>query len=198
MKKIIAMLLVAVMALGMAACTSAGDNGESKQETTTAPQEEAPASALEVLEKVWALYEDDQKFFAMGGYAVDAEGIPSSVDGAPGAVEDADFMTYSLLVPEAEQAGVTEAASLMHAMNANTFTCGAYKVADVDGFTAAMQTAIQSNQWMCGFPETLLIANVGGFVVVAFGNGEVMSCFQTNLTAAYAGAQILVNEAITG
>lgn len=195
MKKIIAMLLVAVMALGMAACGSTAN--EDTTPSTTGTKVEAPASALEVLENTWAKYAEDQKFFAMGGFALDEEEVPVTVEGAPGAVEDMSYL-YNLLVPEAEQAGVTEAASLMHAMNANTFTAAAYKVANAESFATAMQTAVQGNHWMCGFPEKLLIANVGGVVVVAYGNGELMGIFQNHLTAAYAGAEILVNEAIEG
>ena len=194
MKKIIALLLVAVMALGMVACTGAGTNNE---DNTTGAKVESPASALEVLEKTWALYDEEtEKFFAMGGYALDEEEIPVTVDGAPGVVSDNDYLVYSLLVPETEAANVTEAASLVHAMNANTFTAGAYKVSDVTAFSAAMREAIQNNQWMCGFPEKLLIADIGGVVVVAFGNGEVMGVFQGHLTTAYTGAHILVDEAI--
>ena len=189
MKKIIAMLLACVMALGLVACGGAADSKE-----TTGAQVETPASALEVLENIWALYGEDEKFFAMGGFKLDEEEIPVSVDGAPGKVEDNDYLNYTLLVP-AEQT-VTEAASLMHAMNANTFTGAAYMVSDVEAFATAMQNAVQNNQWMCGFPEQLLIANVGGVVVVAFGNGEIMTTFQGHLETAYAGAEILVNEAI--
>ena len=189
MKKITALLLVLVMALSLAACNGTANTPANTTEATVA----GPASALEVLETIWALYTDDNKFFAMGG---DYE---APVDGAPGAVNLAvkDFLTYSLLVPEAELAGVTEAASLMHAMNANSFTCGAYKVADVAAFAAAMETAVMGNQWMCGFPETLVIASFGGgYVLVAFGVNDAMNPFLTNLQAAYPAAELLVNKPI--
>lgn len=189
MKKIIALLLACFMVMGMAACGTAADSKE-----TTGAKVETPASALEVLENIWAKYADEEKIPAMGGFKLDAEGIPVTVEGAPGAVEDKDYLATSLLVP-AEQT-ITEAASLVHAMNANTFTGAAYKVEDVQAFATAMQSAVQNNQWICGFPEQLLIANVGGVVVVAFGKGEVMTTFQTHLTEAYAGAEVLVSEAI--
>ena len=188
MKKFTAMLLVLVMALSLAAC----NGGNTTPETTTEPVVAGPASALEVLQNIWALYADDQKFFAMGG------DFNNPVDGAPGAVDVTvvDFLTYNLLIPEAEQANVTEAASLIHAMNANTFTCGAYKVADVAAFAEAMKEAILNNQWMCGFPERLLVVNVGGVVVVAFGVNDAMTPFQTHLAEAYAGAETLIDEPI--
>ena len=187
MKKITALLLVLVMALSLAACNT------NTPATTTEPTVAGPASALEVLENIWAQYAEDDKFFAMGG---DYE---APVDNAPGAVNlaVADFLTYSLLIPEAELAGVTEAASLMHAMNANTFTCGAYKVADVAAFAAAMETAVMGNQWMCGFPETLIVASFGGnYVLVAFGINDAIDPFLANLQAAYPAAELLVNKPI--
>ena len=191
MKKITAMLLVLVMALSLAACNTTPNNPE----TTTEPTVAGPASALEVLQNIWGLYTDENKFFAMGG------DFNAPVDGAPGAVDltNADFLTYNLLVPAAEQANVTEAASLIHGMNANSFTCGAYKVADPAAFATAMQTAIQGNMWMCGFPETLVVASFGGgYVLVAFGVNDAMTPFLTNLQTAYPAAELLVNEPIAG
>jgi len=217
MKNIIALLLVAVMALGMAACgnttpaettttpaettvdTTPVETTEGTEDTTPVETTEgvtaAENAASKVLNAVWALYTDDTKFFAMGG------DYNAPVDGAAGVVDvaTADFLTGSLIVPEAETANIAEAASLLHAMNANTFTGAAYVLtegADEAAFVNAMKTAIQGNQWMCGFPETLLVAKADGVIVVAFGNGEVMNTFNTNLTAAYAEAEILVNEAI--
>ena len=59
-----------------------------------------------------------------------------------------------------------------------------------------MKTAIQGNQWMCGFPEKLLTAKVtDDYVVVAFGNGEIVETFKGKLAAQYDFAVIEV-EAI--
>lgn len=207
MKKILSVLLVLVMVLSFAACTPAGnentgdtnENTGSTNESSTneslADDAVVPASALEVLENIWALYGENDKFFAMGG---DYNNI---VENAPGAVDvsTADFLTGNLIVPETETANITDAASLMHSMNANTFTGAAYCVSDVNAFATAMQSAIQGNQWICGFPEMLLIASVGGgYVVVAFGHGDAVGPFQDKLAEAYSEAEILVNEAITG
>ena len=222
MNKIIALLLVAVMALSLAACgtttpaettgttaavettvdTTPVETTEAVEDTTPVETTEGAVAAAEnaaskVLNNIWALYTEDTKFFAMGG------DYNAMVDGAAGVVDVTvtDFLNVSLIVPEAELANIAEAASLLHAMNANTFTGAAYVLAegaDEAAFVAAMQTAIQGNQWMCGFPETLLIAKCDGVIVVAFGNGEVMTVFNTNLTTAYAEAEILVNEAIGG
>ena len=213
MKKIIAFLLVAVMAMSLVACSNTGDNTTTTAATTTAPAEATGAStettgeeivielpeanaATAVLRAAWGKYADDQKFFAMGG---DYENL---VDGSAGNVPaTSEFLTGSLLVPAEQAANVAEAGSLLHAMNANTFTGAAYKLvegADETAFVTALQTAIQGNQWMCGFPETLLVVKADGILVVAFGNGEIVANFLTNLTAAYAEAEVVINEPIGG
>ena len=200
MKKIIAMLLALTMLVAFAGCnnTTAPETTEGTKapETTAAPETTeaaaVAASALEILENTWNLFGEDEKFFVMGG---DFENM---VDGAPGAVNVAgvDFLMGNLIVPEAETANVTEAASLIHGMNANTFTCAAYAVADVQAFADAMKTAIQGNHWMCGFPEKLVIAEVGGYVVVMFGHGDAVNPFLTNLQTAYPTTNVLAEEAI--
>ena len=202
MKKFIAMLLALVMVMSMAACASNNGGETTTAATTTAPQVDAPASALEILNTVWGAYADDQKFASMGGTPqVDAEGFPILNEG-PGAVEttDTDTLTYTLLIPADLQASITDAASLVHMMNANTFTCGVYRLAagtDVDAFATTMRDTVQSNQWFCGFPEQLIITVIGGeYVLVAFGNGEIMNTFNGHLTAGYPDAVSKYAEAI--
>ena len=91
---------------------------------------------------------------------------------------------------------------MIHMMNANTFTCGVMHLAegtDVAAFTAAMEQKIQTNPWMCGFPEKLIIAVIGGeYVLTAFGVNDAMNPFEGYLNAAYADAEIAYNEAIAG
>jgi len=189
MKKIIAMLLVLTMALGLVAC---GNNGGAET-TTTAPAPVA-ASALEILETVWGSYADDEKFFAMGG------DMNNMVDNAPGAysLED-EGLTATLLVPTEQIANIDEAASLVHGMMLNNFTCGAFKVADAAAFAEAMHGAISTNPWMCGMPEKMVIATIGGeYVVALFGVNDAVNPFEAKLTAAYPAAEIVYSEAITG
>ncbi len=194
MKKLFTLVLVFAMALSMAACDTAKPN-----ETTTTPvettTEPAPvvASALEILETVWAQFGDNEKFPVMGG---DYEAM---VDSAPGAVKDTGFMNGTLLVPEAELTNVSEAASLVHGMMLNNFTCGAFKVADAAAFAEAMHGAISTNPWMCGMPEKMVIATIGGeYVVALFGVNDAVNPFEAKLTAAYPAAEIVYSEAITG
>ena len=188
MKKFAAMILALTMALSMAACGS-------KAPAETVPAQEMPASALEVLETIWADYAEDEKFAVIGG------SMAAPVDNAPGSYDIADEnITYSLLIPAEQLANVTEAASMIHMMNANPFTGAVYKLADgvkAADFGAAMQSAIQGNQWMCGFPDKLLISAFGDtYVLVAFGVNDAMNPFVQHFNAVYPGFETLVDEAI--
>ena len=192
MKKILALLLAAVMVLSMAAC----GNNANTDETQATEATETAASALEILETIWAKYGEDEKFAIIGG------NMESAVDGAPGNYDMAyaENLTYNLLVPADQLASVDQAATMIHMMNANTFTCGVVHLTegtDVAAFANTMRDAVQGNQWMCGFPETLVIAAIGGeYVLVAFGINDAMTPFQTHLSEVYPDAEVLYNEAI--
>ena len=196
MKKIISLVLACVMMLSLAAC------GTKKVEETTPATTEAPAvtveSSLAVLESIWALYGEEEKFAVIGG------NMESPVDGAPGNYDMAyaENLTWNLLVPAEQLASIDEAATMIHMMNANTFTCGVVHLTegtDAAAFAQVMRDAIQGNMWMCGFPETLTVAVIGGeYVLIAFGVNDAMNPFMTHFNEAYADANILFNEAIAG
>ncbi len=187
MKKIIATILALTLVMGLAACGGAAQNNE---------KEVVPASALEILETIWGAYANEEKFFAMGG------DYTNPVDNAPGSfsLTEPETVTAMLLVPAAQQSNIDAAASLVHAMMSNNFTGAAYHVTgDAAAFADAMRTAITGNQWMCGMPEKLTIAVIGGeYVVVAFGINDIMTNFEAKLKAAYPKADMKYSEAITG
>jgi len=184
MKKIVSLMLVLTMAVAL----FAGCAAKTKVEV--------PASALEILENIWAKYGEAEKFYIMGGNAENA------VMDAPGAYDmaAAEELTYVLQVPADQLANIDGAATMMHAMNANSFTGGVMhmtKGADAKAFAAAMKDAVLNAQWMCGFPEKLVVAVVGAeYVLVAYGLNDFMTPFQTHLAAAYADAEVLYVEDI--
>ena len=181
MKKITALFLCLIMLISLCACGKPA----AKLEGVEAP--------VDILTTVWNSYAEDEKFFAMGG---DMNNI---VDNAPGAfdVADTESLAAQLVCTQEAAAMIDGAASLMHA---NTFTGAAYHVADagdLDAFAAAMKSSIESNQWMCGFPEKLVIATLGeDYAVVAFGAADIIDNFKTKLTAAYPVTVIAVEEAL--
>ncbi len=194
MKKLIALTLtfVMMMTLFVGCAGSNGNAGSGESDSNVV----VPESALEILNNIWAAYGENDKFPIMGGNpeAMNTEG-PGVWDPAY-----AEGMAASLLIPADQMASVTEAASMIHMMNANTFTCGVVHLAegtDAAAFAAAMQQAVQTNPWMCGFPEKLIIAVIGGeYVLTAFGVNDAMNPFEGYLGTAYADAEIAYNEVI--
>lgn len=197
MKKILALVLAAMMVLSMAACAPANDDNETTAGTTAA-QVAVPASALEILENIWADYAEEEKFSVIGG------NVEDYVDGAPGNYDMAyaENLTYNLLVPAEQLANIDEAASMVHGMMSNNFTSGVLHViegVEATAFADTLYAAVQNNQWMCGMPDKVIVAVIGGeYVLMAFGIGDAMTPFQTHLSVAYPDAEILYNEAIAG
>ena len=123
------------------------------------------------------------------------------MEDAPGAVSiaDADNLNYMLTLPVEDAGKIDGAASLSHMMNANTFTCGALRVKNGDDaakLAEDLRDAIQNKQWMCGFPDKLVIATLGNYVVSVYGDEELVNTFRDKLTAAYENAEIVYDEAI--
>lgn len=187
MKKTLSLILALVMALTLIACGKQ-DGGE---ETGSS----APADALTLLETVWSSYSEDEKFPAAGG------DYDHSVDGAPGAFDlsNTDNLTYMLTVPAEDASLIDDAASLMHMMNMNTFTCSALRAADAENAATLaehMRDAIAGKHWMCGFPDKLVVITLENYVVSMYGNEELINTFRDKLTAAYSDAAIAYEEAI--
>ena len=186
MKKIVSLLLVAMLAIFMVGCGS--DNNESQGQVDV-------ADAQELLQKVWDNYADDEKFAAMGG---DADNTNTEGPGKFG-VEDGNSLDVTLGFPAASAAKIDDAASLMHMMNANTFTCGAFHVVEGEDAAAVSEEIkenIKNRQWMCGFPDELVIVTVDNYVVSFFGASDLIDIFQANLQEVYPGAEVICEEPI--
>lgn len=178
--------------------------GTSAEPPTETPKPETPAEdkpaaavddALTILNAIWNTYSDEEKFPAAGG---DSE---HAVDGAPGSfdVSNADSLSYLLTFPADDASLIDSAASLVHMMNLNTFTCGAFHVADANNVARLaddLRTTIQAKHWMCGFPDKLVIVTVGQSVFSVYGNEELVNTFRDKLLASYPTATAVYDEAI--
>ena len=178
--------------------------GTSAEPPTETPKPETPAEdkpaaavddALTILNAIWNTYSDEEKFPAAGG---DSE---HAVDGAPGSfdVSNADSLSYQLTFPADDASLIDSAASLVHMMNLNTFTCGAFHVADANNVARLaddLRTTIQAKHWMCGFPDKLVIVTVGQSVFSVYGNEELVNTFRDKLLASYPTAAAVYDEAI--
>ena len=178
--------------------------GTSAEPPTETPKPETPAEdkpaaavddALTILNAIWNTYSDEEKFPAAGG---DSE---HAVDGAPGSFDtsNADSLSYLLTFPADDASLIDSAASLVHMMNLNTFTCGAFHVADANNVARLaddLRTTIQAKHWMCGFPDKLVIVTVGQSVLSVYGSEELVNTFRDKLLASYPTAAAVYDEAI--
>lgn len=223
MKKKLAIMLLTVMAVSVVACggqddTNTNDNvntedsvenntevntenneaeveSEISTENSDAGASESTSGALDLINSVWATYADDEKFAAGGG-----DSANMNFEGAGKFdVTNTEELDFNLGFPADQADKIDDAASIMHAMNANTFTSGVYHVTDaanVQTIADALKENILNRQWMCGFPEKLIIVSVDNYVVSAFGNGELIENFKNKITGVYENASLLYEEVI--
>lgn len=214
MKKLLVALLLATMSFALIGCSKTNEenmpseeivseeNTEASEEVSEEVSEEANSedavvsdnAGVEILTNVWNAFAEEEKFPAMGGdYDV-------MVDGAPGTfnVANTDNLTAMLYVPTDLAADIDEGASLFHGMNLNTFTGAALHLTDAsnaEAFTTALKENILGTQWMCGFPDTLVIFTVNDdYVVYAFGNVDAIATFKAKVAEVYGESAILVAE----
>lgn len=195
MKKILTLAIAAVLVFSLVSCAK-----KDKEDVTTGTsaadvQNNGLKSALEILETVWKKYSADDKFAAMGGSEKNMK------EDAPGKFDlgDAEALDFELGFPKAEVGKLDDAASLLHMLNQNTFTCGVYHVknsADVEALAAKIKDNILARNWMCGFPEKLVIMTVGDYIVSVFGAAELISTFTAKLTASYGSVRQLFDVPI--
>lgn len=214
MKKLLVTLSALTLVLSFAACgkqdvppvttddttvssaDTTTDTTEATTEATTAPEtpDAGTNAALEVLNKIWDAYPADNKFSSFGG------DMESAVMDAPGAVTlDAATLDRSLGFPQDSIDKISAGASLIHMLNTNAFTCGAYRVKDGEDtavLAEAIRANIQARHWMCGYPETLRILTVGDTMISMFGNSDLIDAFVEAAQSVYTDLEIVVNEPI--
>ena len=186
MKKIVSLVLAALLVLSLAACGDKNNAGDGDKPAK-------PTSALNILETVWNTYGEDEKFAVAGGDFSEA----NAREDAPGVFDLKDRALVDSKLGLPETAAVDEAASLVHMMNANTFTAGAFHIAnapDVDAVVSDLKDNIMNRQWMCGFPDKLVILTMGDFVVSCFGAEELVDQFRDTLTTVYGEASVVCDE----
>ena len=186
MKKLLALLLAAVMTVSVVAC------GSKSNEEANAPE---IADALEILTTVWGTYEESEMFPVGGGDSANLnfEG-PAKFDVA--AVEE---LEASLGVPADLAGQIDDAASMMHAMMANNFTAGVFHLTDastMEDFTATMKETLLAKHWLCGMPEQVMIITVGDYVISVYGLADLLETFEAKVTAAYETATVVCEESL--
>ena len=178
MKKMITFILGAAMAISLVGCS--GNNGSSNHGGSGDGSTSSYSSAVEVLETVYGVYSEDQKFPIGGG---DSEHMTTD---APGAfdVSKTEELTSTLSLPESETTHIDDAASMIHMMSA-------------DEFADALKEGILAKQWICGMPDTLVVINVDGqYVIAAYGADDLVETFKDNALSALDGAEAIIDTPV--
>ena len=181
MKKIISVILAAVMLFALAGCGAEG-------------LPEVDKTALEVLTEIWDGMPEDQHFMSFGG------DYDAAVENAPGphAIGDGSDLENGIGYPAANISMIDEAASMRHMLNANTFTCGAYHLtedADIDEVCKGIRDSLMNRAYMCGWPETLYVIKIGSRLVVnVFGANDLVTAFKDKAVEIYGDAAVVAIE----
>ena len=194
MKKLLTLFLALTMVLSLAAC-GGKTNSASPSDLPTEPAAPVAADALELMQAVWALYGENEKFPIIGGDLQHAsEDGPDSYS-----VEDSDMLDADFALPASAADKVDDAASLRHMMNANTFTGVAFHIksaADALNVANALEESVQNREWLCGFPDRLVIILVSDYVISAFGNEDLVGSFRAKALAAWETATVAYDEPV--
>ena len=166
-KSIMSIIMSVIMVLGLTGCQT------SKGTSVADDVDKAYPDAVSVLEEGWN--QIPEQFPASGG------SFENAVDNAPGKVDitNTDALTYTFLVPEEVQTDITDAATIMHMMNANTFTAVALHLNEMSTEDAAtkIKEGFLANQFMCVFPDKIKIVSMGNYVVYAYGKTDNVDNF---------------------
>ena len=186
MKKTLSILLAALLMFSLIACSNSG--GESGKESL---------EPVDVLKTVWSKFTDDEKFEITGGDSSEAN--MKTNEAGIFDVSKAEELDSTLGYPEKSVDKIDAAASIIHMLNANTFTCGAYRVKnadDVEAVAKLLKENILDRRWMCGFPEEVVIISVDNIVISLFGATELIESFKTHLQESYSSAKIISEDPI--
>lgn len=186
MKKIVSTILV--FALCAAMLTGCGKSNTAPETTAPATTQETtqPAAsyenALALMEAVWASYDEGERFPAAGG---DAEHDNMEGPGLFDLEKNAETFQYLTLINEELMAMLeNDAATMLHMMNTNTFCSAAAALKDPTSaadFAESYKTLVQNNQWMCGFPDTVIVLSLGRYVITAYGKDDPIQTFKSKV-----------------
>ena len=173
------------------------DNDGNNGENTLSPTYQ---SAHELLAALWTARAEEDRFPVMGG---DYDNV---VENAPGAFDlthpDAAANIDTLLsFPSEEITKLDSAASLVHSMNANIFTCGAFRLTsaeDAAPLAERIKNHVLTKQFICGSPERLIILQLpDGYLVVLYGTSDATLGFADHTKALVANTSTLVDQTLT-
>ena len=210
MKKIIALVIASIMLVSALTLVSCGNkdnpnestNGTTTEATTTTEKKETPvtptyANALDLYNKIWGTYTDDEKFPSGGG---DVDHNSYEGPGAFDIEKNKESIQVNTHITDELLGTVTnDAATLMHMMNTNTFSSAIFHLKDAstaESFAKEYEKAVQNTRWMCGFPERVVVVSIDEYVIVACGHDDLINKFKAKCLAVDSSAKLLIDNAI--
>lgn len=191
MKKIFALILAVTMLLSTLALVGCGDNNADDNASSEAVAE---VDVVDALKNIWDNYEDENKFAAMGG------GMANPVTDGPGelSLDDTAEVNDKTGVPEDKITTIDKAATLIHMMNANTFSAAAVHAAEgvkAEDVATTIGDNLKIRHWMCGIPEKHVIIKVGANTIIsAFGANDLITVFLDKAKVAYPDYTVLLEQ----
>lgn len=191
MKKIFALILAVTMLLSTLALVGCGDNNADDNASSEAVAE---VDVVDALKNIWDNYEDENKFAAMGG------GMANPVTDGPGelSLDDTAEVNDKTGVPEDKITTIDKAATLIHMMNANTFSAAAVHAAEgvkAEDVATTIGDNLKIRHWMCGIPEKHVIIKVGSNTIIsAFGANDLITVFLDKAKVAYPEYTVLLEQ----
>lgn len=189
MKKIVCVTLTTIMILLLLTGCGSKKNDSGSEGSST--------SAEALLQDIWGAFNEKDQFAVSGGDEKNAAQGPARFEIN---ADNAETFQYLLHVTDEMYAQLeNDAATMQHMMNTNTFSAAVVKLksgVDTKSFADSYQQELNGQQWMCGFPDKMVIAKVSGCIVSVYGAEDLVNTFRDKLTAAYENAEIVYDEAI--
>ena len=187
MRKTIAILLT-LMTLLAAGC------GKQSAETPNESQESAFTSAVDLYTQIWDTLGEDRQFPAAGGDAEHEAEAPAKFALTKENKETFEYLLH--VTDDLYDMLDDDAATLQHMMNTNTFSSAAVKLKDpsaAEAFAEAYKTAVQEQQWMCGFPDKVVVISVDDYVIMAYGYEDIINDLVDACSVVAPGSRVLVD-----
>lgn len=188
MRKTIAILLT-LMTLLAAGC------GSSKP-SEMPDESQAPVfeSAVDLYTQIWDTLGEDRQFPAAGGDAEHEAEVPAKFALTKENKETFEYLLH--VTDDLYDMLDDDAATLQHMMNTNTFSSAAVKLKDpsaAEAFAEAYKTAVQEQQWMCGFPDKVVVISVDDYVIMAYGYEDIINDLVDACSVVAPGSRVLVD-----
>ncbi len=213
MKKLISLIVAAYMITSMSACSAkdkmedvvtdiaesvtdmigsvTGDENK-ESDSTHSP---AHKSAEELLTRIWENVDENDRFDIGGG---DSKNITMDVPGTFD-ITNEEELDVTLAFPMTHMKNIDDAASIVHMMNANTFTGAAYHLKNgtsADTFAKDFKETVKNREWLLGMPECFTVIEADGYVITAFGGKDQVEMFTKSTEKTVNGAKVIMTEDI--